>query len=56
MPSGACGAAELREPSAGGSALQRGLATQSDRAAGAGEDGDAAAAAAPAALGKHTGY
>lgn len=54
--SGACGAAELCEPSAGGSALQRGLAAQSDRAAGAGEDGDAAAAATPAALGKRTGY
>ena len=49
--SGACRAAELRESSTGGAALQRGLAARSDRTAGATQDGDSAAAAAPATLG-----
>lgn len=51
-PAGALGAAELCEPPAGGAALQRGVASGSDRAAGAGEDGDPAASTPPAAPGK----
>lgn len=50
--SGPPAAAELRESSAGGSALQRGLAAGSDRAHRAAEDRNSAAAAAPATLGQ----
>lgn len=56
--SGACRAAELCESSAGGVALQRGLAARTDRAAGTTQDWDSAAAAAPATLGTclHTAH
>lgn len=46
-------AAELCESSAGGSALQRGLATGSDRTNRAAEDWNSAAAVAPTTLGQY---
>lgn len=52
LPSGAPAAPELRESSAGGPPLQRGLPAGSDRANRAAEDRNSAAAVAPAALGQ----